>query len=70
MFDWLVPYARMFTRYLSSPLLGVVDLYLTLGSFLGSWLISLRGVLDLYPSKDVARVLGPDLYQGPGGSMS
>jgi hypothetical protein len=44
--------------------------YLTLGSFLDSWLISLRGVLDLYLSKDVARVLGPDLYQGPGGSMS
>jgi hypothetical protein len=54
----------------SLHLRGVLDLYLTLGSFLGSWLISLRGVLDLYLSKDVARVLGPDLYQSLGGSMS
>jgi hypothetical protein len=50
----------------SSPR-GVFDLYLTLGSFLGIWLIALRGVFDLYLSKDVAHVLGPALYEGPGG---
>ena len=55
---------------LPSCLRGVFDLYLTLGSFLGIWLIALRGVFDLYLSKDVARVLDPTLYEDPGGSMS
>ena len=45
-------------------------MYLTLGSFLGIWLIALRGAFVLYLSKDVAWVLGPALYEGPGGSMS
>ena len=37
---WLiVPYVRKFTKYLFSPLLGVVDFYLMLGSFLGICLV-------------------------------
>ena len=55
---------------LPSSLGGVFDSYLTLGSFLAIWLIALRDVVDLYLSKNVARVLGPALYEGPGGSMS
>jgi hypothetical protein len=39
MYNWLVPYARMFNRYVSSPLLGVIDLYLMLGSLLGICLV-------------------------------
>ena len=34
-----VPYVRKFTKYLFSPLLGVVDLYLMLGSLLGICLV-------------------------------
>jgi hypothetical protein len=41
MSNWLVPYARMFNRYVSSPLLGVIDLYLMLGSLLGICLVPL-----------------------------
>ena len=55
---------------LLSSLRGVFDLYLTLGSVLVIWLSALRGVFDLYLSKDVARVIGPALYEGPDGSMS
>ena len=36
----------MFTRYLSSPLLGVVDVYLMLGSLPDMCLV--RGLFDLY----------------------
>ena len=35
----LLPYVRKFTKYLFSPLLGVVDLYLMLGSLLGICLV-------------------------------
>jgi hypothetical protein len=38
----------MFTRYLSSPLLGVVELYLMLGSLLGIFSSPLLGVVELY----------------------
>ena len=38
---WLTctSYVRKFTKYLFSPLLGVVDLYLMLGSLLGICLV-------------------------------
>ena len=53
-----------------SSLRSMFDSYITLGTFLCIWLIALRDVFDLYLSKDVAWVLGPALYEGPGGSMS
>ena len=48
---------------LPSSLRGMLDSYLTLGSFLGNSPIALRDVFDLYLSKDVARVLGSALYE-------
>ena len=39
MSNWLVPNARMLNRYVSSSLLGVIDLYLMLGSLLGICLV-------------------------------